>query len=535
MGSVRVTTKEVDLSFDRFLIDAEDDFFPDPLKYKDLRGVRSELVEQVRRDLSRALQAKKVTYNVLPFCDWDVPKANYLVRHAVCLHPIDRMVYSYILLRLARRIEPQLSNSRYSYRMSEVDSRWPFKIRPVWQWIQFKNNLKAYVQKSTAHEWIVSTDIAGFYEYMHLTDFKKQMYNLCRAKDDPLIELLNTFLRSCAPSDYSGIPQNYDPSSYLASAFLDFLDKELEATGIKHFRYVDDIKVVCRSKKDAKQAIVKLIHSLRRFNLNLATHKTEIWNRNEPKFLKFVQDFPPILKRTDFAVSKKVQRQVNQCLNQLVVDLKQMIRRTANPLDERLFRAYIWRVVKCCRFAGVIKPDLRSTTKACLSLLTDTPDRTDSLVRFLVLWKDRKQVQTEVHNVIESTIYPWQAMHLWLLMTQADSIKVEKLLSAARVRIQDSSYPEPARSYAVVFLGKHGNYQDRNRISELLKLPQSFFQRRCTLIALQEHPDKMSIYRKQIRTTDDLVIIGLIRHLMQEERITYPTVVENLGDDQFIS
>lgn len=535
MPGIKIQKKELELSFERLLVDARDDFFPDPIQYNDLRLVRKEILHQVHNDLSRALQSKRVTYATLPYCDWDVPKANYVVRHAICLHPIDRIVYNFILQRLVRRIEPNLSKARYSYRLSHFNQKWLFGKSYVKNWIRFRNDIKKHIEKNSNLDFIVSTDIAGFFEYVHLRDFRNQMLNLCRTKTDVIIDLLYAFLQSCSPSYHSGIPQNYDTSSYLASAFLDFLDKNLESIGIKHFRYVDDIKIVCRTKKDAQRAIVEIIHSLRRQNLNLATHKTEIWHCNDPEYKEFIKEFPDILAKTDKAVNLKNKTQVNNCLCKLIEDLRKIVKLRADRIDERLFRAYIWRVVKCLKFSEIDKPNLQYICRACFRLLEKVPGRTDALCRFLALEKDKKYVQESIFNIIEKTIYSWQEMYLWALMIQANRIKVDNLKTLARKRLGNISYPEPARSYALIFLGKHGNYQDRNIIVEQLKAPNSFFSTRCMLIALQEHPDKKAIFNRKLQITNDLVIKGLLLHLQQSDKIHYPTVVERIGEEKFIS
>ena len=521
MKVTRIRNQDLSLSFDRFLRDAYDDFFPDPIRYKDLSYIKDEILEQVQRDLTKALQGSRVAYATYAFCDWDVPKSNYVVRHAVCLHPVDRIVYSFILQKLGPSIEKNLSEARYSYRPKNFNSKRLFGKRIVDQWIRFRTNLKKYIKEHAEFKYVVSTDIAGFYEYVHITDFKKQMYNLCNAKNDRLIELLTVFLRSCAPSNHSGIPQNYDPSSYLASAFLDFLDKDLEAGGWKHFRYVDDIKVACKTKRDAQLAIIELIRSLRRFNLNLATHKTEIWDTKGPDYRDFIREFPVVLSNTDKAVARKNRRLVNGCLKQLISDVKPMTRKGSSSFDERLFRAYIWRIVKCLWFKDVERVDLTSVAKACLRLLEEMPERTDTFTRFLSLYKERKYVQEAVCRIIDTCVYPWQEMHLWSLMTEADKMKADALFSLARRRLRDTSYPEAARAYATVFLGKHGNYQDRNSIALMLRTPSSFFTVRATLLALQEHPDKRSIYKRYLQSSSDPAITGLVRYLLQSSEIEY--------------
>ena len=41
---IKATKAEIELCFERFIIDSEDEFFPDPFKYEDLRLSRNEIV-----------------------------------------------------------------------------------------------------------------------------------------------------------------------------------------------------------------------------------------------------------------------------------------------------------------------------------------------------------------------------------------------------------------------------------------------------------------------------------------------------------
>jgi retron-type reverse transcriptase len=288
---IRATRKEIDLCFRRFLIDAEDDFFPDPLRYKDMRHVAREVTEQVSHDIRAALQRLEKKHNSgypgRRFFDWDVPKNHDVVRHGVCIHPFDRIVFNFILNRLVPLIEPRLSPARYSYRIADSKATRLFGRRQVENWLAFKADSKRFFDLHHDYECLVSTDVAGFYEYTHISHFRDNLRQIAGADTPsvrPLVELLTAFLKHFSPSRTEGIPQNYDPSSYLASAFLDFLDKELEARGFRHFRYVDDIKVACHDRRHAQRAILEIIHALRRFNLNLSTAKTEIWHRDGPEF-----------------------------------------------------------------------------------------------------------------------------------------------------------------------------------------------------------------------------------------------------------
>ena len=356
----RIYKTDIEICFDRLLTDAENDFFPDPLSYIDFRLYKKEIVAQIIAVLKRIFQAQEIFHLNYPYSDGDVPKSNFVIRHAICMHPLDRIIYNYIAHCLIPIIEPKISNARYSYRVEKKDykRKYIFGKRRIKNWLNFKNDIRTFFEKKEEFNFLVSTDIAGYFEYIHLFDFKKQINELCQKKDErDIIDLLYKFLKNFSPS-YSGIPQNYDSSSYLTSAFLDFLDKDLERNGYKLYRYVDDIKVACRDIKEAKKVIIHIIRSLRRYNLNLSTIKTEIWHKKSPEFKDFIKEFPEILNLADKAFNERNIDQINECFLILVKDVKELTKSGKKNFNERLFRAYIGRIVKFYRFKELNKVNL---------------------------------------------------------------------------------------------------------------------------------------------------------------------------------
>jgi len=222
MPRIRILKSEIALCFDRFLIDAEDDFFPDPLRYKDLRLVRDQIVNETQRTLRATMNQNKITYTTKHHYPWYVPKENFVIREGCSFHPYDTMVFHFILNRLLPIIEPKLSKSRYSYRIKNTKSKKLFGYNPTENWITFKNDMRDYFANNPDYQFMVSTDIAGFFEYIPITIFKKRLLQMSSQNESQSIELLSFMLKEYSSSKYSGMPQNCDPFSYLCTAFLDF-------------------------------------------------------------------------------------------------------------------------------------------------------------------------------------------------------------------------------------------------------------------------------------------------------------------------
>jgi hypothetical protein len=59
MPKIRILKSEINLCSERFLIGDEDDFFPDPLRYKDLRYVRDQIVNNMQKTLRVIMNQNK--------------------------------------------------------------------------------------------------------------------------------------------------------------------------------------------------------------------------------------------------------------------------------------------------------------------------------------------------------------------------------------------------------------------------------------------------------------------------------------------
>ena len=534
-----VSKGDLELSFHRFLEDTKDDFFPDPLNYKDLKLKQEEIVSSIKSELDRILGARTVAYSPHHFLEGDTPKGHHVVRHTIALHPFDRIVYSYIVTVLAPLLETNLSEAQYSHKLNSSKSKYIFGKRPIKQWLSFRSDVKKFIDADPEYKYIVSTDIAGYFEYIHIMDFKKQINGLLSRKTrkaTKTIELLNQFLKCFSPSHHSSVPQGYDASSYLASAFLNFFDKDLEAQRIKHFRYVDDIRIVCKTLGEAKKNIVNTIHSLRKVNLNLSTIKTEIWRTDGKEFKQFYKKFPKVLDDADAAVNKKSKKAIDDVLQKLNSGAKKLLKERKKEFDERLFRAYIWRIVKCHWFKNINEVNLDYIGKFCIKLLIEMPGRTDSFLRFLVLHKDRKYVQDGLEKILSNSVYPWQKMRLWHLLILVDRLKNNSLLPLARAFVRDPSKSENSKNFALIFLGKHGDYNDRCYISTLFRPSTNFFNKRCILVAIQEYTDRNVTYNQVLTTSTELALKSLVEYLRSLSTPEYLYFDKRIGEDEvFIS
>ena len=70
-----------------------------------------------------------------------------------------------------------------------------------------------------------------------------------------------------------GIPQGFSASDILAKIYLNPIDRALRNGGFTHLRYVDDIRIFCKSRLEAKRGLLLLNDLMRKRGLNLQSAK----------------------------------------------------------------------------------------------------------------------------------------------------------------------------------------------------------------------------------------------------------------------
>ncbi len=92
-----------------------------------------------------------------------------------------------------------------------------------------------------------------------------------------MVNALTNMLRKWSEErikDYS-LPQGPPASSFLGDIYLDHVDRKMDKYE-GYFRYMDDIKIFCKTELDAKKALKDLIIALRELKLNINAKKTDI-------------------------------------------------------------------------------------------------------------------------------------------------------------------------------------------------------------------------------------------------------------------
>lgn len=97
-----------------------------------------------------------------------------------------------------------------------------------------------------------------------------------------LTEVLFTLLKKWSNERVSGysLPQGPPNSAFLADIYLDHVDRKMEKYK-GYIRYMDDIRIFCKTDIEAKVSLKDLTISLRDLKLNINAKKTDILFKKE--------------------------------------------------------------------------------------------------------------------------------------------------------------------------------------------------------------------------------------------------------------
>lgn len=275
--------------------DMYDDWFPDPLDYSDILS---------HEKMERLLE----TYNHESIKSelFNVPKPAFMLRYSLEQRIHERFVYHAIASRIIEFTDSLLPDSVYGFRFDKNGKRRLF-YPPTKQWKKWERAVREvfHVQKG----FLLTLDISNFYEFIRVEDVVRILHNHNSSNGwgiEREINDLENLLRGWSWYKGLGIPQNRDPSSHIANIYLLELDKLMEQQDVYYFRYMDDIKVVCKSHYEARRILKLMIEKLRSLGLALNSKKTEIIDyHNEVERKEALPDIDYTLESIEELINSK--------------------------------------------------------------------------------------------------------------------------------------------------------------------------------------------------------------------------------------
>jgi len=130
------------------------------------------------------------------------------------------------------------------------------------------------------YTWVLDADVKSYFDTIPHGLLMERIRE--RVSDGKILHLIELFLKQEILEDVklwspiSGTPQGAVLSPLLANVYLHELDLTLHGNGFKMVRYADDWVVLCRSKKDSKDALSLIQSWIDDSGLELNAEKTHI-------------------------------------------------------------------------------------------------------------------------------------------------------------------------------------------------------------------------------------------------------------------
>jgi len=250
---------------------------------------------------------KDGTYHPRGLLRIDVPKDTLSVRPGSVIDIRDLVVLYAIILIIAPRLDKQLPETVYSYRLKPDKKRkilfketnileYTFlkkktiKIKidifDPWyeQWPLFIEK-SVYAFEKEGFKYLSVSDISAYFENINL-DILRELLLKYFPKDQKIVNLLVNILEHWTwPTKHlrtirRGIPQGNSVSSFIGNIYLLPLDIAFQQFSkrykIKYYRYMDDVKIFSKTPQAAIKSILEMNEILRELHLNIQHSKTAL-------------------------------------------------------------------------------------------------------------------------------------------------------------------------------------------------------------------------------------------------------------------
>ena len=127
--------------------------------------------------------------------------------------------------------------------------------------------------------FILESDIQSFFDNVNWNILTKKLEILFR--NDPVLPVIKKWIECDVVFNgirikrLKGLPQGAAISPMLANLYLDEFDESLQ-DDFKLIRYADDFVILCKSKEQAEEALIKVKESLKNIDLEIKPSKTHI-------------------------------------------------------------------------------------------------------------------------------------------------------------------------------------------------------------------------------------------------------------------
>jgi hypothetical protein len=485
---------KLSIAWKRVQEDRSTDFLLGDFEYQAFHRFRGRLLKQ----LAKRIEEEGLDFAPKSLRQIRVPKGSFTTRPGSVPELDDRVYYQALVDDVADQIEPNLSPIKdgvlHSYRYSGKRSAGKMFLQKRASYRTFSQRIR---QLGKAHDWVVVTDVATFYERIYHHDLENTLRGL--GGDPDTVRQVMNLLRHWRKGSSYGIPQGIWPSDYLGNAYLDPIDKFMVRAGFDLCRYVDDIRVAADSFLEAQGILVQLEERLSSLGLALGGAKTDVVDSArleevlfpyKPRFDEIFNELREVMKGV-MGLTDPYTRPDPADLAELeeTVELASVRELFREELEERFPNPFVARF--CLATLTTFRDaDLVDEVLDKLGALVEVSPR---VVVYLVrvakevgsAGKIRKHLARFI-QAEDATVYDWQRMWMLQALNRIGDLNGGTVGSIRDILMnQRHSLHDAVVVQALLLVGQHGDDADRRWISELYDEEHSPWIRRAILYSIR--------------------------------------------------
>lgn len=412
------------------------------------------LIERNRGDWQKKIMTAIEGESYVPhnafYCN--VPKKGGLIRPGSHLEISDHFYYLYLLSHAYQFIFNELKWSQgkkdFAYVLTGNVDQAAWLQNQFDCWLNYRT--RSIELLNEGFPYVITTDITGYYENID----HSILYSDLRAVGvpDKIALAIKACLKKWAIVQGKGLPQACSASHILAKLYLNSIDIALNDSGINHLRYVDDYRIYCKSKQEAKIALKKLIELTRLRGLNLQSAKTKILRSEEARqsiegiqliiesisnkirrdkpAISILIDSPSLSVSDDFPVAYDITTENREVLEETF--RAYFIEGSESNFDKTLFHYLLSRL-----------SDFKSTfaLEYSLSILEQHPEETDYILKYAKKIEGKQDAVTAVTDFLSSplAIYSYQNYQIVRWVNDNLSSIPEALLGILRTQLHSNN------------------------------------------------------------------------------------------------
>jgi hypothetical protein len=410
----------------RLKTDLIDDWYHDSLMYVDLLSSEY-LFKQFEHNFH------ETTYQYQKWELFYVPKKKVSHRKALVGAFSDRLLYMALVGELASKLDDAMIPNVFSARYNRYDTH-SLILPGVEQWKKMHYKLHDEInlkidEMNFKYGCLVEIDILNFYDNINLNYLSDKIQRVCTTSNEVnAVGELHKLLINVT-NNAVGIPQNSEASSLLASFYLNQVDVLMKSYCPSYYRFMDDIKLFCEDKYEARRLLQILEFELKRINLSINAQKTSIIELNstdrETKFKHFNLQLALLNRLRNVSDAFAKSESFHSCINLISenitsVDVQNESTESARELNFALscLRQIVHSDIHLC------DSTFTDTMVNAIKALKDSPWITFQVTRILNLIPKslfKSDFLQEIKPlVLESkyNTYSYQVYHLWLLLAK---------------------------------------------------------------------------------------------------------------------